>query len=144
MFLPRYLRIRLLIGMLLALALWLITLAHAATVQLTWDAPVWPAGQTPVALLSYVLERDAIEIARPLAPPYSDTVAPGTYTYAVRALYAGNQLSAPSNAVVVTVVAPPPLPAPANFACVFVPGSVPTFTCQAVSSIPAGPYPLRP
>jgi len=134
--------------LLLVLLIWLVmlvVLAHAATVQLTWDAPVWPAGQTPLALLSYVLERDTIEIARPLAPPYGDTVSPGTYTYAVRALYADNQLSAPSNAVTVTVAAALPVPAPTNFACVFVPGALPTFTCQAlVSGPPTGPYPLRP
>jgi len=125
--------------------LMLVAFAHAATVQLTWDAPVWLAGQTPIALLSYVLERDTVEIARPLAPPYSDTVSPGTYTYAVRALYAGNQLSGPSNAVTATVAAPLPVPAPTNFACVFVPGALPTFTCQAlVSGPPTGPYPLRP
>jgi len=134
--------------LLLVLVIWLVmlvALAHAATVQLTWDAPVWPPGQTPLALLSYVLERDTVEIARPMAPPYSDTVSPGTYTYAVRALYAGNQLSNPSNAVTATVAAPPPVPAPTNFACVFAPGSIPTFTCQAlVSGPPTGPYPLRP
>lgn len=144
--LPRYLRTRLILGALLAVVIWLVTLAHAATVQLTWDAPTWPPGQTPIALLSYVLTRNGTEIARPLAPPYSDVVEPGTYTYAVRALYAGNQLSDPSNAVTATVAAPPPVPVPTNFACVFAPGTIPTFTCQAavVSGPPAGPYPLRP
>jgi len=135
--------------LILVLVIWLImliALAHAATVQLTWDAPVWPAGQTPLPLVSYVLERDGTEVARPLAPPYSDAVEPGTYTYTVRALYAGNQLSDPSNAVTATVAAPPPVPVPTNFACVFIPGTLPTFTCQAavVSGPPAGPYPLRP
>ena len=142
--LPRYLRRQRILGVFLAICIWFVTLLHAATVQLTWDAPVWPAGQTPMALMSYVLERDGVEIARPVAPPYGDTVESGTYTYTVRALYAGAILSEQSNAVAVTVAALPFLAVPINLACVFVPGTVPTFTCQAANVTPQGPYPLRP
>src|SRR6266446_3459454 len=142
--LPRYLRIRFILGILLALVIWLVTLAHAATVQLTWDAPVWPAGQTPLPLVSYVLERDNTEVARPLAPPYSDTVEPGTYTYAVRALYSASQVSEPSNTVSVTIAAAPPVSVPTTFGCVLTPGTPPTFVCEAASTTPPGPYPLRP
>lgn len=140
--LPRYLRIRLVIGLLLALVIWLVTLAHAATVRLTWDAPIWPADQTQIPLQNYILERDGAEIARPLTPPYSDTVPPGVYIYAVRALYEGNQLSARSNALMVDASALfPPVPAPINLTCVFTQPPNPTLLCQAMTSPPPGPYP---
>lgn len=124
-------------------------LVHAATVNLAWDAPVWPPDKIPLPLLNYILARDSTEIARPQATSYRDTVEPGTYTYTVRALYdggleVGGLLSVESNAVVVNAGVPTPPSSATTFTCQFVPAAVPTFTCQALDSTPAGPYPLRP
>lgn len=141
--LPHHLRTRLLIGLILALVIWLVTLAHAATLTLAWDTPVWPVGQAPVPLVGYVLERNALEIARPAASPYTDTVAPGAYIYTVRALYAENQLSPQSIPLVVTVN--PTQPAVSvNFTCVFTPSPDPLFVCKATNAAPDGPYPRLP
>ncbi len=106
----------------------------AQTVTLAWDAPPPAGGLQPDG---YVLTRNGAVVQRHTGTQVADTLpGPGTYTYTVQASAQG-ALSAPSNALQVTVQGLP---------CLYTvtPGGF-TLQCTTTApSAPPGPYPLRP
>ena len=67
----------------------------------------WQASTDNVAVTGYEVYRDTAKVAT-IAPAtsYADAVAPGTYSYELRALDAAGNVSDPSNAASVTVYPP--------------------------------------